>query len=88
MSKRDRQLERAFIDLARAVTSSSTVTGGPPSSTVRGVVITTTPLTVRVGIAQTATPAVNTDAGYTPAVGHVVVISRVGRRQFITGRIS
>lgn len=81
------ELSRAFIDLAKAVTSPSTVTGAKPTPMLRAVVTSATPLLVRVGIAETPTPAVNTDTGYTPAPGDVVVVSRVGRRQFIVGKI-
>jgi hypothetical protein len=83
---RRRDLERAFNDLARAVTAGSVVTAAPATSTVRAVVVTVTPLTARVGIAETATPVTNSIPGYSPVVDDVVVVARVGRRQFITGK--
>lgn len=82
----DAELVRAFTDLARAATAGSTVTAAPTTATVRGVITSTSPLRARVGIATTATPVINGAAGYTPTVGHVVVIARTGHRQFITGR--
>jgi hypothetical protein len=85
----DLEIVRAFTDLARAVTADSAVTAAPVTTTVRAVIVTVTPspLTARVGIATTATPVTNTIPGYTPAAGHVVVVARVGRRQYITGKI-
>jgi hypothetical protein len=82
----DVDLARAFIDLANAATAGSSVTAAPSTSTLRGVITSTSPLRVRVGIATTATLAVNAAAGYTPTVGHVVIVARTGHRQFITGR--
>jgi hypothetical protein len=82
----DVELARAFIDLANAATAGSTVTAAPATTTVRGVITSTTPLQVRVGIAASATSATNAATGYTPTVGHVVIIARTGHRQFITGR--
>ena len=82
----DRALQRAFNDLARAATTPSVVTGGPVTSTARGVVVSTSPLRARVGIAESWTSVTNTIPGYTPVIGHVVVISRQGRRQYITGK--
>ena len=58
----------------------------PATSTVRAVIVATTPLLARVGIAETATPVTNSIPGYTPVVDDVVVVARVGRRQYITGK--
>lgn len=80
------ELDQALLDLAHAVTAASVLTGNPATSTSRGVVTSTTPLRARVGIATTATSVTNSLPGYTPAVGHVVVVTRSGRHQFITGK--
>jgi hypothetical protein len=82
----DRELSRAFTDLARATTAASVVTDRPATSTVRGVVVSTSPLRARVGIAGAWTSVTNSVVGYTPAIGHVVEITRRGHRQFITGK--
>jgi hypothetical protein len=81
------ELTIAFADLARATLTPSVVTDAPPVTTVRGVITSTSPLRARVGIATTWTSVTNTIVGYTPAIGHVVVISRTGHRQFITGKV-
>ena len=83
---KDLELAQSLIDFANAVTGASTVTGGPATTTTRGVVTSTAPLLARVGIADTATPITNSATGYTPVVGHVVVVARTGHRQYITGR--
>jgi hypothetical protein len=81
------ELTRAFNDLARAAAPPPIVTGAPATKTVRGVITSTSPLRARVGIATAWTTVTNTVVGYTPVIGHVVVISRTGHRQFITGRV-
>jgi hypothetical protein len=77
------ELDAALVAFVKVAGTPATT--GPVTSVLRGVVTDDTPLMVQVGIAATPTPAVNAISGYTPTVADVVLITRRGRRQYVTG---